>query len=213
MGKKAGRSFRNLRQTYTEQGDKDALHQARELVSAQANLSQPQREQLLGYLEGRGAAILPEPAALLTETAKLPGLDGQKMSKSYSNTIAMRDDPKRVERAIRVMPTDPARVRLSDPGDPEKCPVWGLHQVYSDEETKAWVQQGCKAAAFGCLECKKPLIDKVLEEQAMIRERARPYEENPALVKEVVANGEVRARKAAKETMEIVRESVGTVYR
>ncbi|MGB5709090.1 MAG: tryptophan--tRNA ligase [Arenicellales bacterium] len=213
MGKKAAKTYNRLRQGFTERGDRDALDQARELVAAQQNINQEQKEFLLGHLEGRGITLLPEPAALLTEAAKMPGLDGQKMSKSYHNTIALRDDPKRVEQAIRVMPTDPARVRLTDPGDPEKCPVWQLHQVYSDEATLEWVVAGCRAASFGCLECKKPLIDKVLEEQEMIRERARPYEENPSRVREVIANGDAQARKVASETMQIVRESVGTIYK
>ena len=212
MGKKAAKQFSQLRQSFTEKGDRDALEVARALVSAQQNINQNQKDQLLGHIEGRGVSILPEPSALLTEAAKLPGLDGQKMSKSYGNTIAMRDDPKRVEQAIRVMPTDPARVRLTDPGSPDKCPVWGLHQVYSDTETKNWVLDGCPKAAFGCIDCKGPLIDKVLVEQEEILERARPYENNPGLVREVIAAGDARARSVASETMEIVRESVGTVY-
>jgi tryptophanyl-tRNA synthetase len=110
------------------------------------------------------------------------------------------------------MPTDPARVRLSDPGDPDKCPVWQLHRIYSSEDTKKWVREGCTTAAFGCLECKKPLIQKVLEEQQQIQERARPYEQNPAMVREVIEHGNRRAREVAKSTMEIVRDAVGTTY-
>ena len=212
MGKKAAKAFNNLRQGFTERGDREALDQARTLVSNQQNINQNQKDQLLGYLEGRGVTLLPEPAALLTAASKMPGLDGQKMSKSYGNTIALRDDPVRVAQAIKVMPTDPARVRLTDPGDPAKCPVWQLHEVYSDEDTKSWASAGCRAASFGCLECKKPLIGKLLEEQELIRERAVPYESNPALVREVIAEGEIKARKVASETMEIVRESVGTIY-
>ncbi len=213
MGKKAAKLYRRLRQAFTEQGDREALQEARDLVANQQNINAEQKHRLLGHLEGRGVALLPEPAALLTEAAKMPGLDGQKMSKSYGNTIALRDDPKRVEQAIRVMPTDPARVRLTDPGDPEKCPVWQLHKVYSDKDTLDWVASGCRAAAFGCLECKKPLIEKIIEEQEVIRDRARPYENNPGMVREVIALGEVKARKVASETMQIVRESVGTIYR
>ena len=212
MGKKSAKTYQRLRQSFTEQGDRDALDQARLLVADQQNISKAQKDLLLGHLEGRGVTLLPEPAALLTEAAKMPGLDGQKMSKSYNNTIALRDDPKRVEQAIKVMPTDPARVRLTDPGDPDKCPVWQLHQVYSDSDTKDWVVDGCRSAAFGCLECKKPLIEKVLEEQAVIRDRAKPYEQNPDRVREVIQDGDARARKVASETMQIVRESVGTVY-
>ena len=213
MGKKAAKNFKNLKQAFSEQGSREAHAEACALVGQQQNINQHQKDQLLGYLEGRGRAILPEPAALLTDAAKTPGLDGHKMSKSYGNTIALRDDPKRVEQAIRVMPTDPARVRLTDPGNPEKCPVWQLHKVYSDADTREWVRIGCKAAEFGCLECKKPLIDKVLQEQAEIAERAKPYEDNPAMLREVIEQGNERAGVVARETMEIVRNAVGTIYR
>lgn len=212
MGKKAGKTFRGLKQQFSEKGDREAHASAIALLGAQQNISREQKDQLTGFLEGRGRAILPEPEALLTEAAKMPGLDGQKMSKSYGNIIALRDDPKRVEQSIRVMPTDPARVRLSDPGDPDKCPVWQLHRIYSSEDTKKWVREGCTTAAFGCLECKKPLIQKVLEEQQQIQERARPYEQNPAMVREVIEHGNRRARAVAKSTMEIVRDAVGTTY-
>ena len=156
MGKQAAKTFRRLKQAFGETGDRAAHDRASELVQGRQNLSAQQKQQLMGYLEGRGRAILPEPEALLTEAARLPGLDGQKMSKSYDNIIAMRDDPRRVEQVVRVMPTDPARVRLSDPGEPDRCPVWPLHRIYSDADTRQWVQTGCRTAAFGCLECKKP---------------------------------------------------------
>ncbi|MCY3769678.1 MAG: tryptophan--tRNA ligase [Gammaproteobacteria bacterium] len=212
MGKKAARSFHRLKQQYTEQGDQAAYALGLELISHQQNLSKKQKEQLTGYFAGRGEVILPEAAALLTSAAKMPGLDGQKMSKSYGNIIALRDRPERVEQAIRVMPTDPARVRLTDPGDPEKCPVWQFHLVYSDHETREWVSSGCRAASFGCLECKKPLIGKVLEEQEQIRDRAKPYESHPERVREVIHEGNRKAGEAARETMRIVRKAVGTVY-
>ncbi len=213
MGRKAAKSFARLKQSYSEQGHRETHARGTALIMRQQNLDPAQKQQLLGYFEGRSKTILPEPAALLTKAAKMPGLDGQKMSKSYGNTIALRDEPKRVEQSIRVMPTDPARVRLTDPGDPDKCPVWQLHLVYSDEDTRQWAAAGCRAASFGCLRCKQPLIEKVLEEQAEIRQRARPYESNPHRVKEVIEAGNQRARQAAAETMEIVREAVGTVYK
>ncbi len=213
LDQKTARMYQRLRQNFTEHGDRSALDKARELVQTQPHIHPSQKEGLLGYLEGRGITLLPEPAALLTETSKMPGLDGQKMSKSYGNTIFLRDDPARVEKSIRVMPTDPARIRLTDPGEPEKCPVWEFHKIYSDLDTRNWVEDGCRKAAFGCLECKKPLIQKVLEEQSAIRERALPYEKNPSRIREVIAAGDCRAREAAKETMAIVRQSTGTVYR
>ena len=212
MGAKDAKAYRRLRRLFTERGDRDAHRQARALVMSGQNLSQRDKDQLLGYLEGRGRTILPEPRTLLTETAKMPGLDGQKMSKSYGNIIALRDEPKRVEQAIKAMPTDPARVRLTDPGDPDKCPVWSLHQVYSDEAVRDWASAGCRAASFGCLECKRPLIDKVLEEQIVFHERAQPYEDHPDQVREMIEAGNLKAREAARETMEIVRAAVGVTY-
>jgi len=213
MGKKAGKLYRELRRRYQEQGDDEALETARALLEEQQNLSLGDRERLFGYLEGMGRIILPEPQPLLTEAAKVPGLDGQKMSKSYGNTIALREDPESVRRKIRTMPTDPARVRRTDPGEPEKCPVWQFHLLYSDEETRAWVQQGCRSAGIGCLECKQPVIDAVLAELAPIQERARELEANPAVVRNIVHEGCERARDVARETMDEVRGAMSLVYR
>ncbi|MDD9822933.1 MAG: tryptophan--tRNA ligase [Gammaproteobacteria bacterium] len=212
MGKRDAKAYNNLRRRFTEGGDRDALAQAQQLVAAHANLGAAQKHQLLGHLEGRGRSILPEPRVLLTAAAKMPGLDGQKMSKSYDNLIALRDEPKRVQKAIASMPTDPARVRLTDPGDPDKCPVWQLHRVYSDADTRDWAAAGCRAAAFGCLECKRPLIDAVLAEQEEFRDRARPFEDDPGQVRDIIDAGCANARRAAAETMAMVREAVGAVY-
>jgi len=176
------------------------------------NLSLGDRERLFGYLEGRGKVILPEPHPLLTESSKLPGLDGAKMSKSYGNAIALREEPAMVTKKIRGMPTDPARVRRTDPGDPEKCPVWMFHKVYTDEPVHEWVVNGCKTAGIGCLECKQPVIDAILKEQTPILERAQPYLEDPTLVRNIVEDGCERAKKLAQETMRDVRESMGLSY-
>src|SRR5690348_13515828 len=170
------------------------------------------RERLFGYLEGGGKVILTEPQALLTEAARMPGLDGQKMSKSYNNTIGLREEPDAIARKIRTMPTDPARIKRTDPGDPEKCPVWQLHLVYSDEKTKEWVQQGCRTAGIGCLECKQRVIDAVLAEQGPVRERAQKYLDDRTLVRNIVADGCEKARKLARETMREVREAMGLAY-
>jgi tryptophanyl-tRNA synthetase len=167
---------------------------------------------LFGYLEGGGKMILSEPRSLLTEASKMPGLDGQKMSKSYGNTITLREDVDSVTKKIRTMPTDPARIRRTDVGDPDKCPVWQLHQVYSDSQTKDWVQQGCRSAGIGCIECKGPVIDAVLEEQKPMQERARQYLEDPTLVRNIIADGCEKARKLAQETMREVREAMGLSY-
>jgi len=170
------------------------------------------RERLYGYLEGSGRIILPEPEALLAPASKMPGLDGQKMSKSYGNTISLRDEPADVEQKLRTMPTDPARVRLKDPGDPDKCPVFQLHRVYSDDHRQQWVREGCASAGIGCLECKQPIIDAVLGELAPLRERAREFEEDPQLVRNILQEGAEAARDVAEETMDEVRSAIGLKY-
>jgi tryptophanyl-tRNA synthetase len=163
-------------------------------------------------LRGTGKTILHEPAVLLTEVSKLPGLDGAKMSKSYGNAIAMREEPAEVERKIKRMPTDPQRVRRTDAGDPDRCPVWQFHQVYSDAPTKDWVVSGCKTAGIGCLECKQPVIDAILREQQPWRERAEAYLSNPKQVQWIVDVGTERARTVARQTMGDVREAMGINY-
>jgi len=212
MGKKNAKLYRSLQKRYQEQGDDEALETARALIKDQQNISLGDRERLFGFIEGGGKVILPEPQPLLTQASKMPGLDGQKMSKSYGNTIGLREEPDVVDQKIRKMQTDPQRVRLSDPGDPDKCPVWKLHEVYSDDSTKNWAREGCKSAGIGCLECKKPLIDQVLEEQRPIRERARQYEENPELVRSILSEGAENARDAAKETLQEVRKVMGLSF-
>ena len=211
MGKKNAKLFDQLKRAYQEQGDGEALAVARALLEGQANLTVADRERLFGFLEGGGRVILPEPTPLLTKASKMPGLDGQKMSKSYGNTIALRDEPTDVEKALRTMPTDPARVRRTDPGDPEKCPVWQFHLVYSNEEVREWVQQGCRTAGIGCLDCKRPIIDAVLVELAPMRERVREYTAQPELVRNVLNDGCERARAVARETMEEVRHAMSLV--
>ena len=212
MGKKNNRLYHQLRRSYQEQGDGLALEKARALLESQQNITIGDRERLYGYLEGGGKVIFPEPQALLTTASKMPGLDGQKMSKSYGNTISLRENPASVEEKINTMPTDPARIRRKDPGDPEKCPVWGLHKVYSDDELKNWVQGGCTSARIGCLECKRPLIDAILKEQAPIRERAREYQEDPETVKGIISDGCEAARDEARDTLEEVREAMCLNY-
>ena len=213
MGKKNAKLYQNLRKRYQEQGDGESLHTAQALVDDQQNISLGDKKRLLGYLEGKTKTILPEPEPLLTETAKMPGLDGQKMSKSYNNTIALREPPASVEKKIRTMPTDPARVRRTDPGDPQKCPVWQFHQIYSNAEVKAYVQNGCCSAGIGCIECKQPVIDAVLAELAPIQERIQGYLAEPDSVRAVLVEGCEKARATARETLDEVRQVMGFVYR
>jgi len=212
LGSKRAKLYEELRTRVHEQGDDTALEQGRALLASAQSLSLGDRERLFGYLEGSRKLILVEPHARLTKSPRLPGLDGQKMSKSYNNSIAMREDPAEVTRKIRTMPTDPARVRRTDPGDPELCPVWQLHKVYTDEATHAWVQHGCRTASIGCLDCKQPLIEAILKEQEPIRERAQQYLDDPSLLRNIVADGCDKARKAAQETMRDVREAMGLQY-
>jgi tryptophanyl-tRNA synthetase len=212
LGTKRAKLYNELRTEYQEQGKDDALEQAKAMLDDAQNLSMIDRERLFGYLEGSRKLILVEPQALLTEASRLPGLDGQKMSKSYGNTIALRDDRDTVTKKIRTMPTDPARVRRTDPGDPEKCPVWQFHMVYSDQSTRDWVTKGCKSAGIGCLECKQPVIDGILKEQEPMSERAQQYLDDPSLVRAIVADGCDQARRYAQETMRDVREEMGLSY-
>ncbi|MBT3529350.1 MAG: tryptophan--tRNA ligase [Gammaproteobacteria bacterium] len=209
MGKKSARLYSNLRTAYQEQGDHEALEKAQALLKEQQNISIGDRERLFGYLEGGGKMILAEPQSLLTPASKMPGLDGQKMSKSYDNTICLREPLELIEKKINTMPTDPARVRLTDPGDPEKCPVWQLHQTYSDDETRKWVVEGCKSAGIGCLECKKPVCEAIVAELEPIQKEAQQYEKDPDIVRSIIADGCETARESAKETIAEVRDAMG----
>jgi len=213
MGKKAGTLFKNLRKTYLETGDQEALERARALLKEQQNISLGDQERLFGYLEGSGKMILAEPQSLLTRAPKMPGLDARKMSKSYDNIISLREENDAISQKIKTMPTDPARVRLADPGNPDKCPVWEFHEIYSDQQTQDWVQQGCRSAGIGCLECKKPVIDAVVNEVEPIRLKARQLEENMGMVKSVISDGSEKAREVARETMVDVRQAMGLNYR
>ncbi|HTY50298.1 MAG TPA: tryptophan--tRNA ligase [Steroidobacteraceae bacterium] len=205
LGARNGTLYRQLRQTWQESGDSASLEKARALVQGNNRITVADRERLLGFLEGAGVAILPEPQVLLTATPKVPGLDGRKMSKSYGNTIGLREDPDTVAQKLRTMQTDPARARRTDPGDPEKCPVFDLHRIYSDEARRKWAAEGCRSAGIGCLECKQPLIEKVVEEIGTFRRRAQEFEDSPELVRSIVAEGAEKARAAARETLDEVR--------
>jgi tryptophanyl-tRNA synthetase len=212
LGSKRATLYEEMRAAYQESGDEEALESARAMIEEQQNLSLGDKERLLGYLEGGGKIILIEPEYKLTPASKMYGLDGQKMSKSYNNTISLREPLDVVTKKIKTMPTDPARIRRTDPGDPAKCPVWQLHEVYSNDEVKGWVQNGCKSAGIGCIECKQPVIDGVIAELTPIQNRAAEYAEDPTIVKNIVAEGCEKARKLARETMREVRDVMGLNY-
>ncbi len=212
MGKKAAKLYKQYRKSYQEAGEQEALAAARALLEDQQNITLGDRERLYGYVEGVGRIILPEPQPLLTPASKMPGLDGQKMSKSYGNTISLRDEPATVEKALRTMPTDTNRVRRTDPGDPARCPVWQLHQVYSDQKVRDWAMAGCTSAGIGCIECKQPVIEAVLQELGPIQQRAREYEAQPELVDAIINEGCEAARDAARDTMDEVRQAMSLSY-
>jgi tryptophanyl-tRNA synthetase len=213
MSKKAAKDVLLFRTAFQQMGDREALANGQALIREQQNLSLGDRERVMGYLEGSGKVILAEPQALLTPAAKMPGLDGQKMSKSYGNTIALRAPLDGLAKKINTMPTDPARIRLSDPGNPDNCPVWQLHEVYSDTDTKKWVQHGCRSAGIGCLACKKPLVDAVIAELEPMQRRAAQYQKDVGEVRNIVVRGSERARAYAAETLNEVRTAMGLSYR
>ena len=213
MGKKNSKLYSKIRKDYQEDGNAEALEKGRALLESQQNISVGDKERLLGYIEGGGKVILPEPQSLLTQDSKMPGLDGEKMSKSYNNTIGLREEPESVEQKLKTMPTDPARVRRADPGNPSRCPVWKLHNVYSNDDVKSWAIKGCKSASIGCVDCKGPLIDSVLKEQQPVRERAQEYLSNPESVQAVIDEGSERAREIARDTLEEVKNAMGLNYR
>ena len=213
MGKKNSKLYSKIRKDYQEDGNAEALEKGRALLESQQNISVGDKERLLGYIEGGGKVILPEPQPLLTQDSKMPGLDGEKMSKSYNNTIGLREEPESVEQKLKTMPTDPARVRRADPGNPSRCPVWKLHNVYSNDDVKSWAIKGCKSASIGCVDCKGPLIDSVLKEQQPVRERALEYLSNPESVQAVIDEGSERAREVARDTLEEVKNAMGLNYR
>lgn len=212
LGSKRAKLYNELRTDYQQNGKEEALEQAKAMLDDAQSLSLGDRERLFGYLEGSRKLILVEPQARLTAASRLPGLDGRKMSKSYGNAIALREDKDSVAKKVRTMPTDPARVRRTDPGDPARCPVWQFHQVYSDSPTQEWVVKGCMSAGIGCIECKQPVIDAIVKEQEPMHERAQQYLDDPSLVRAIVADGNDTARKLALDTMRDVREAMGLAY-
>lgn len=212
MGKKNSVLYSKLRTRFQQDGDHEALNTARALVTNQPNLSLGDTERLMGYLDGEGKAILPEPKLLLTEHSKMPGLDGNKMSKSYKNTISLRETPLQVEKKILTMPTDPARVRRTDPGEPDKCPFYQFHKVYSNEEIQQWAANGCRTAGIGCVDCKRPVIDAIKMELKPIQESIKEYEQDLGQVKRIVADGSEQAREQANKTLDEVREAMQIDY-
>ncbi len=212
LPKEDARYINSMAKKRQELGDETVLQKLPGFLTKFHQLTETERALLTSHVSGKGKAVLIEPQVLLTNASKLPGLDGRKMSKSYGNSIAIREDAESIEKKVRSMPTDPARVKRSDAGDPAKCPVWQFHLVYSDEARKQWVTQGCTTAGIGCIECKKTVSDAILVEQQPMLARAKPYVDNPNVVREIVDAGCTRARKVAQDTMYHVRSAIGLNY-
>ena len=212
LGRNEARLYREYRRRFQEQGDSQALEVAREMLRGQQSISLGDLQRLDGYLEGEWRMILPEPAEYLTTAPKVPGVDGRKMSKSYNNTLGLREEPDLIQKKLMGMMTDPARKRRSDPGDPEKCPVWDLHKIYSDPETLGWVEEGCRSAGIGCTDCKRRLLDAMVAELDPIRASAAEYLSDRAGVNALIHEGCEAARDVARDTLEDVSEAMGLDY-
>ena len=212
LSQKNAEMYQDCRRRFQQQGDTEALSKAQALLKEQQNITLADRDRLTGYLEGGGRIVLAEPESLLTPISRMPGLDGQKMSKSYNNTIALRHSNEQVSQNIKTMPTDPARVKITDKGDPENCPVWPFHNIYSNEEEKNWVSNGCRQARIGCLECKKTVIDNINTAMAPIKERITEYQNKPQMIEQILFDGSERARDVAKDTLAQVSEAMGINY-
>ena len=212
LPKEDARYIKSMAKKRTEQGDESVLTKLPGFLAKFESMSADEKALLTSLVSGKGKAVLIEPDVLLTNASKLPGLDGRKMSKSYGNAIGIREEAASIEKKIKAMPTDPARVKLTDKGDPIKCPVWQFHLVYSDESRKKWVTEGCTSASIGCIECKKTVSDAILQEQQPMLDRARPYVLNPQRVREIVDNGCHKAQAVARGTMHDVRKAMGLNY-
>ena len=203
VAKKIGAAEKELqaqKHAYAEKGDKTVLENALARAAA-LPLSGAEKQVLQDDLRYGGGEILRPPQALLTKTPKLPGTDGRKMSKSYGNTVELFDSPEIVDKKIARMQTDPARVRREDKGEPENCSVWEMHKVFSDNETRAWAEAGCRSAAIGCVECKKRLAGFINAELAPILARRG----DAGAADKILADGAQKARAAAEETLSAVR--------
>lgn len=212
LGDKQGKLYCRLRKQMQENKESEAYEVAKALLNAQQNISISDRDRLFGYLKGSGRTLFPEPRSLLTRAPKMPGSDGNKMSKSFNNTITLREPAASIERKISRMPTDPARVKRSDAGDPDKCPVWDLHRIYSQKTVRDWVQNGCRSAAIGCLDCKRPLIHSIQEEVAPIRARAEELSADKQMVHDILTEGNEAARVASEQTLQMVRAAMRIDY-
>jgi tryptophanyl-tRNA synthetase len=212
LGSRNGTRYKELRRVYQEEGNQEAIATARALLEGNARLTVADRERLIGYLEGTGRSILVEPDALLTATPKVPGLDGRKMSKSYGNTIGMREDPDAVAKKLKTMQTDPARVRRTDPGNPDICNLFQFHKLFSDEATIARVDHECRTAQIGCVQDKKLLAEIMVEKLQPIRARREEIDRSPSIVWDVLREGNRKARERTGETLEMVRKAMKIDY-
>ncbi|MBV9609693.1 MAG: tryptophan--tRNA ligase [Acidobacteria bacterium] len=165
------------------------------------------------FYPGRHTPVFPEPQPLLTPSPKLPGTDGRKMSKSYGNFILLSEPEDSLRQKLKTMVTDPARIRRNDPGNPDVCPVGDLHKIFSDKETIARVDTGCRTAGIGCIECKSWAADNIVKVLAPMQERRKKYEDNPRLAWDILEEGSTRARKIAEATMAQARDAMNMSQR
>jgi tryptophanyl-tRNA synthetase len=202
-------AYHQLVSQYLDTDDKALLKQIDSLLAASGQLSRKERSVLVQSAIEPYQPILSEPVALLSDTPKITGLDGQKMSKSYNNTISLREPDEQIQGKLLKMPTDPARVKRTDPGNPEKCPVWDIHKVYSDVNTQQWVMQGCTTAGIGCIDCKNNLSTRIIAHHSPIKEQIKQLSQDRAYIDEIIARGNERAQAAVTATMDKVRKAVG----
>ncbi len=193
---------------YRQSGSPELWSRIEDMLAGDARLGSGERDALIAEARGTGRTILVEPSALLTRASRLPGTDGRKMSKSYDNAIALRDTREVVTRKIRTMATDPARVKRSDPGEPDRCPVWSYHEAFSTEVTRQWAGTGCRTAEIGCLDCKNRLLEGMWAALEPVWERLGKLESRPEAVREVLAAGSERARREARITLDEVRDAL-----
>ncbi len=212
LGKKKSQIYLNLLQNYQQDGNDDSLEKARYLLMDTLNLSIGEKSRLFAFLENKGKVIFNEVNSIIGSNCKVIGTDGNKMSTNFNNAISLKESYDNISKKIKSMETDPARIRLKDPGNPTKCPVWRLHEIYSNKEVLQWVDNGCRSAKIGCLDCKGPLIDSINKEQLKFIENSKQYSKDYNLVKNILTDGAEKAIDIAENTIQIVKKVMNINY-
>ena len=209
IGSKNSKLYLSWTKKYQETGDKGALDSARSLIENLTNISSKDKSRLEGFIEGSGILLLNEPQPLTTNVPKLNGLDGRKMSKSYKNTISLIEEDDLLEKKILSMQTDPSRIKKTDAGDPEKCSVWNLHKIFTENDTQSTIHNDCKSANIGCVDCKKILKKNISFEISPIRERFHNFKSDKDNLHQIITTGCKKASEKAEKQVEIVRKAIG----